>query len=159
MIILPTKFENFTDKLMEAPLVRIAIFSAICGIACISIKEMSCILFGIAAIAIITRLFSAWIFQFIKHILMKISMVSLWIGAQLSVVSCVTSIIFSQNEDAANGSLLSDLSKLLSIFSNQGITSVNFGGVVFLVITIATSIAITVFVITLLMRIFVAMFL
>lgn len=89
---------------------------------------------------------------------MKISMVSLWIGAQLAVDSCVVSVLFHQNEDAANGYLLTDLSRLISTISNQGISSVNFGGIVILVFSIVTTVAITVFLITLLMRIFVAMF-
>lgn len=63
MIKIPTKFENFTEKLMEAPFVRIAIFAVICGIACIKYNDISSIAFGVVANALITRLISAMIFN------------------------------------------------------------------------------------------------
>lgn len=153
-------FEKFTDRMSEAPFVRIAISAALCGIACLIFRfnNISWIFFGVAALAFIARLFNLMFFQHIEHILMKTSMVSLWFGAQLAVVSGVVSVFLPQNEEAASGYLLTDLSKFISIFSNQGFANESIGGIVVLILAIATSASLVLFLITLLLRIIVAMF-
>ncbi len=153
-------FDKFTDSMVDFPYIRVAIFSVLCGIACIIFKfyDISWIFFGISGLAIIDRFFSSVIFQNIEHILMKISMVSCWLGIKFAIISALVSIFLPKNENVASWYLLTDLPKFVSLFVDQGFANESVIGIIVLILTIASSASLVLFVIILLLRIFVAMF-